>query len=121
MLLGIFYSANSLKQQSTGGHVLHSQHIILILSQPVFVLTPYCCDRSREYQCYSLSFNTYTSYCDKYIYYLGLYHIKIRAIISRSQCCHLLKSCFSIFILTSILISDIKQLLPSMDVNIQIC
>ena len=37
-----------LKQQSTGGHVLHSQHIILILSQPVFVLTLYCCDRSRE-------------------------------------------------------------------------
>jgi hypothetical protein len=33
-----FYSANSLKQQSTGSHV--APHIIPILIQPVFDLSP---------------------------------------------------------------------------------
>ena len=35
-----FYSASSLKQQSTGRHVAPLGHIILILSKPVFALTP---------------------------------------------------------------------------------
>jgi hypothetical protein len=35
-----FYSASSLKQQSTYRHVLPLGHIILIPSQPVFVLSP---------------------------------------------------------------------------------
>jgi hypothetical protein len=35
-----FYSASSLKQQSTAKHVDPLGHIILILSQPVFVVTP---------------------------------------------------------------------------------
>ena len=35
-----FYSASSLKQQSAGRHVIPLGHIILIPSQPVFVLSP---------------------------------------------------------------------------------
>ena len=35
-----FYSASSLKQQSAGWHVAPLKHIILIPSQPVFVLSP---------------------------------------------------------------------------------
>jgi hypothetical protein len=35
-----FYSASSLKQQSTGRHVAPLGHIILIPSQPVFALSP---------------------------------------------------------------------------------
>jgi hypothetical protein len=35
-----FYSANSLKQHSTGRHVAPLGHIILIPSQPVFALFP---------------------------------------------------------------------------------
>ena len=35
-----FYSASSLKQQSADRHVAPLGHIILILSQPVFTLTP---------------------------------------------------------------------------------
>jgi hypothetical protein len=35
-----FYSASSLKQQSVGRHVALLGHIILILSQPVFALSP---------------------------------------------------------------------------------
>ena len=35
-----FYSASSLKQQSAGRHVAPLGHIILILSQPVFALSP---------------------------------------------------------------------------------
>jgi hypothetical protein len=35
-----FYSASSLKQQSADGHVTPLGHIILIPSQPVFVLSP---------------------------------------------------------------------------------
>ena len=35
-----FYSAGSLKQQSAGRHVAPLGHIILIPSQPVFVLSP---------------------------------------------------------------------------------
>jgi hypothetical protein len=35
-----FYCASSLKQQSVGWHVTPLGHIILILSQPVFALTP---------------------------------------------------------------------------------
>jgi hypothetical protein len=35
-----FYSASSLKQQSTGRHVAPLRHVILIPSQPVFALSP---------------------------------------------------------------------------------
>ena len=35
-----FYSASSLKQQSTGRHVAPLGHIILNPSQPVFALSP---------------------------------------------------------------------------------
>ena len=35
-----FYSANSLKQQSADRHVAPLGHIILILSQPIFALSP---------------------------------------------------------------------------------
>jgi hypothetical protein len=35
-----FYSASSLKQQSTGRHVAPLRYIILIPSQPVFALSP---------------------------------------------------------------------------------
>ena len=35
-----FYSASLLKQQSADRHVAPRWHIILILSQPVFALTP---------------------------------------------------------------------------------
>jgi hypothetical protein len=35
-----FYRASSLKQQSAGWHVAPLEHIILILRQPVFALTP---------------------------------------------------------------------------------
>jgi hypothetical protein len=35
-----FYSANSLKQQSAGKHISPHGHIILILSQSVFALSP---------------------------------------------------------------------------------
>ena len=38
-----FNSASSLKQQSAGRHVAPLGHIILILSQIVFALTPSCC------------------------------------------------------------------------------
>ena len=34
------YNASSLKQQSDGRHVTSLRHIIMILSQPVFVVTP---------------------------------------------------------------------------------
>ena len=34
------YSASSLKQQSMGRHVAPLRHILLILSQPVFALSP---------------------------------------------------------------------------------
>ena len=44
-----FYSASSLKQQSTGRHVAPLGHSILIPSQPVvFACTPYCCVLSGE-------------------------------------------------------------------------
>jgi hypothetical protein len=42
------YSANSLKQQSEGRHVAPLGHIILIPSQPVCALSPYCCVLSGE-------------------------------------------------------------------------
>jgi predicted alpha/beta hydrolase len=35
-----FYSASSLKQQSADRHVAPLGHMILILSQPVFALSP---------------------------------------------------------------------------------
>jgi hypothetical protein len=35
-----FFGASSLKQQSAGRHVAPLEHIILIPSQPVFVLSP---------------------------------------------------------------------------------
>ena len=38
-----FYSARSLKQQSADRHVAPLGHIILILSQPFFALSPLCC------------------------------------------------------------------------------
>ena len=37
-----FFSASSLKEQSTGRHVAPHGHIILIPSKPVTVLTPSC-------------------------------------------------------------------------------
>ena len=37
-----FYSASSLKQQSTGRHIAPLGHIILITNQPVFALSPVC-------------------------------------------------------------------------------
>ena len=43
-----FYSASSLKQQSVDRHVAPLGHIILIPSQPVFTLSPYCCMFSGE-------------------------------------------------------------------------
>ena len=43
-----FYSASSLKQQSAGRHIAPLGHIILISSQPVFAVTPYCCVLSGE-------------------------------------------------------------------------
>jgi hypothetical protein len=43
-----FYAASSLKQQSMDGHVASLAHIILISSQSVFALIPYCCMLSRE-------------------------------------------------------------------------
>jgi hypothetical protein len=42
------YSASSLKQQSSSRHVTPFRHIILIPSQPVFALSPYCCMLSGE-------------------------------------------------------------------------
>jgi hypothetical protein len=35
-----FYSASSLKQQSAGRHVAPLEHIILMMSQPAFALSP---------------------------------------------------------------------------------
>jgi hypothetical protein len=35
-----FFSASSLKQQSVDRHVAPLEHIVLILSKPVFVLSP---------------------------------------------------------------------------------
>jgi hypothetical protein len=43
-----FYSASSLKQNSTGRHVASLGHVIMILSQPVFSLSPECCVLSGE-------------------------------------------------------------------------
>ena len=43
-----FDCARSLQQQSTGAHVAAIEHIILILSQSVFALTPQCCMFSIE-------------------------------------------------------------------------
>ena len=43
-----FYSTSSLKQQSMVTHVAPLRHIILIQSQPVLALSPYCCVLSRE-------------------------------------------------------------------------
>jgi hypothetical protein len=43
-----FYNASSLKQQSAYRHVSSLGHIILIPSQPVFGLSPYCCVLSGE-------------------------------------------------------------------------
>ena len=43
-----FYRASSLKQQSADRHVTLLGHIILIPSQPVFALSPYCIMLSKE-------------------------------------------------------------------------
>ena len=43
-----FYISSWLKQQSAGRHAAPLRHIILILSQPVFVLTPQSCVLSRD-------------------------------------------------------------------------
>jgi len=42
------YCSSSLKQQSAGRRVSPLRHIILILSQPVFILTAECCMLRRE-------------------------------------------------------------------------
>ena len=42
------YSLSSLKQQSLDQHVAQLGRIILIQSQPVFALSPYCCVLSGE-------------------------------------------------------------------------
>ena len=42
------YSASSLKQHAAGRHVVSLGHIILIPSQTVFALCPYCCVLSGE-------------------------------------------------------------------------
>ena len=42
------YSASSLKQPSVDKHVAPFGHIILIPSQPVFALCPYCCVLTGE-------------------------------------------------------------------------
>ena len=44
----VFYCASSLKQQSAGRHVVPIRHIILILSKPVFALSPKCWVLSGE-------------------------------------------------------------------------
>ena len=51
---------SSLKQQSVGRHVTPLRHIILIPSQLVFTLTPYCCMLSGETQATVLKANTLT-------------------------------------------------------------
>jgi hypothetical protein len=38
-----FFIVRPLKQQSTGRHITPHRHILLILKQPVFVLTPAAC------------------------------------------------------------------------------
>jgi len=43
-----FYSASSLQQQSADRHVAPLGHIIPILSQPFFALSPYRCELSGE-------------------------------------------------------------------------
>jgi hypothetical protein len=43
-----FYIASSLKQQSADRHIASLGHFILIPSQPVFALTPFCCVLSGE-------------------------------------------------------------------------
>ena len=43
-----FYNTSSLKQQSADRHIAPLGHIILIQSQPVFDLSPYCCVFSGE-------------------------------------------------------------------------
>ena len=43
-----FYSASSLKQQSTNRHVAPLGHIILIPSQSVFALNPACLVEKQE-------------------------------------------------------------------------
>ena len=51
MIMSTLYQTNtlsSMKQQSTDRHVTPLRHIILILSQPVFALTPQWCVLSRE-------------------------------------------------------------------------
>ena len=47
-LVGFFYSARSLKQQSADRHVAPLGHIILIPSQLDFSLSSLCCVLSRE-------------------------------------------------------------------------
>ena len=43
-----FYIASSLKKQATSWHITLLRHIILILRQPVFILTPLCYVLSGE-------------------------------------------------------------------------
>jgi hypothetical protein len=45
-----FYCDSLLKQQSVGRHDAPLGHIILISSQPVSALTPYCCVISGKHQ-----------------------------------------------------------------------
>jgi hypothetical protein len=43
-----FYSASSLKQQSAGRHVAPLGHIILVLSQPVFLRNAACLAEKQQ-------------------------------------------------------------------------
>ena len=43
-----FYSASSLKQQSAGRHVAPLRHIILVLSQPVFLRNAACLAEKQQ-------------------------------------------------------------------------
>jgi hypothetical protein len=48
MMRFALFQTNTLKQQFEGRHVAPLRHIILIPSQPVFVLSPYCSVLSGE-------------------------------------------------------------------------
>jgi hypothetical protein len=47
----IVLAASSLKQQSADRYVAPLWHMILIPSQPVFTLSPYCCGEATHTKC----------------------------------------------------------------------